>query len=317
MTKRMLGVLVTDSLISMVFDGKAVSVSSDSLNYSELKKEILSGSQDEEKIAGLINPISLIKQRITEAGHQFSVDDADKIFVNGHRLNHVLENKLIHDLNKGYPVKSFANFVLNLLENPSSTSVEELYLFIEKANLPLTEDGCFLAYKRVNKDYTDIFSGNFDNSVGSVLEMPRNQVDDRRHNICSYGFHFCSFEYLKHFSGARTMVVKINPRDVVSIPSDYNNTKGRCCRYEVIAEIDDDRLSSEYLEGKYGEDFDSEDEEMITCESCGGEFSDCEIEDDLCVDCHSEHLCECGEYKDSRDDEFCIDCEEDQEDDDF
>jgi hypothetical protein len=32
------------------------------------------------------------------------------------------------------------------------------------------------------------------------------------------------------------MIVKINPADVVSIPSDYHNAKGRACRYEVIGE---------------------------------------------------------------------------------
>jgi hypothetical protein len=33
------------------------------------------------------------------------------------------------------------------------------------------------------------------------------------------------------------VIVKINPRDVVSIPTDYNNAKGRACRYEVIGEV--------------------------------------------------------------------------------
>jgi hypothetical protein len=42
---------------------------------------------------------------------------------------------------------------------------------------------------------------------------------------------------LNHFGGERIMIVKINPRDVVSIPSDYNDTKGRACRYEVIGEL--------------------------------------------------------------------------------
>jgi hypothetical protein len=32
------------------------------------------------------------------------------------------------------------------------------------------------------------------------------------------------------------MIVKINPADVVAIPTDYNNQKGRCCRYEVVDE---------------------------------------------------------------------------------
>jgi hypothetical protein len=42
---------------------------------------------------------------------------------------------------------------------------------------------------------------------------------------------------LSHFGGERTVIVKINPRDVVSIPTDYNEAKGRACRYEVIGEL--------------------------------------------------------------------------------
>jgi hypothetical protein len=76
-----------------------------------------------------------------------------------------------------------------------------------------------------------------DNSVGQVVEMERNQVDDDQNRTCSTGLHFCSQEYLNHFSGEHTMIVKINPADVVSIPNDYNDSKGRACRYEVIGEL--------------------------------------------------------------------------------
>jgi hypothetical protein len=51
------------------------------------------------------------------------------------------------------------------------------------------------------------------------------------------GLHFCSRDYLSHFGGERIMILKINPRDVVSIPVDYNAAKGRACRYEVIGEL--------------------------------------------------------------------------------
>jgi hypothetical protein len=94
-----------------------------------------------------------------------------------------------------------------------------------------------LAYKKVSEDYKDVYSGTFDNSVGKVCEMERNQVDDDKDRTCSVGLHFCSQEYLNHFGGERTMILKINPRDVVSIPSDYHNSKGRCSRYEVIGEL--------------------------------------------------------------------------------
>jgi hypothetical protein len=76
-----------------------------------------------------------------------------------------------------------------------------------------------------------------DNSVGKVVEMERNRVDDDKTQTCSTGLHFCGMSYLNHFGGERTVIVKINPRDVVSIPTDYNEAKGRACRYEVIGEL--------------------------------------------------------------------------------
>ena len=71
----------------------------------------------------------------------------------------------------------------------------------------------------------------------TVVTMERNAVDDDKDRTCSSGLHFCSKDYLGHFGGERIMILKINPRDVVSIPSDYNDSKGRACRYEVIGEL--------------------------------------------------------------------------------
>jgi len=128
-------------------------------------------------------------------------------------------------------------FMENLYQNPSKRAVTELYGFLEKGNLPITPDGHFLAYKKVRADYTDVHSGKFNNSVGQVVEMERHDVDDNKDNTCSTGLHFCAMSYLSCFGGERTVIVKINPADVVSIPSDYNDAKGRACRYEVIGEL--------------------------------------------------------------------------------
>jgi len=132
------------------------------------------------------------------------------------------------------------------MQNPSKRAVTELYGFLEKNNLPITSDGHFLAYKKVKQDYTDCYTGTMDNSVGKVVEMERNRVDDDQNNTCSTGLHFCSRDYLNHFGGERIVIVKINPRDVVSIPTDYNNAKGRACRYEVIDEIDKEKADEAF-----------------------------------------------------------------------
>lgn len=163
-------------------------------------------------------------------------EDAGVVRYNGEVLHNSLTDRIIWMMRDGFSIDPFVKFVENLMQNPSKKSVDELYTFLEYGGLPITEDGHFLAYKRVRANYTDVHSGTFDNSVGKVVTMERNQVDDRSDNCCSTGLHFCSLEYLKDFSGEHVMILKINPRDVVSIPTDYNNTKGRCCRYEVVGE---------------------------------------------------------------------------------
>jgi hypothetical protein len=145
----------------------------------------------------------------------------------------------------------WGRFVENVYANPSQTAINELFLFLEHAKLPLTEDGCFIAYKRINKDYKDCYTGTIDNRVGAdIPRMDRDDCDPDRHRTCSTGYHFCSWTYIRKFHGAHLMAVKINPRDVTAIPSDYNNTKGRCCWYEVVGEVfeDMDKVDETYFE---------------------------------------------------------------------
>jgi len=156
-------------------------------------------------------------------------------------------------------------FLRNLEQNPSRTAVQELYDFLESGQMPITDDGCFLAYKKVRRDYTDIFTGKFDNSVGAKPEMPRNRVDDNRENTCSRGLHFCSLAYLPHFgagTGNRVMIVKVNPADVVSIPKDYNFTKGRACTYEVVDEHTGPQDQEWFARAVYEFEFNEEEDDV-------------------------------------------------------
>lgn len=161
----------------------------------------------------------------------------ETLFWRGREMHNSLTTRMIGMLQEGFPIEPLVLFMENLMSNPSKRAVDELYGFLEKNNLPITPDGNFLAYKKVRNDYMDVHSGTYDNSVGKVCEMERNHVDDDKDRTCSTGLHFCSQEYLNHFGGQRTMIVKVNPRDVVSIPSDYNDSKGRACRYEVVGEL--------------------------------------------------------------------------------
>jgi hypothetical protein len=153
-------------------------------------------------------------------------------------------------IQQGYPFEPMLNFLDNMSQNPSDHAIVELFEFMENKNMPITPDGHFLAYKAVKSNYKDIYSSTFDNSVGSTPSVPRNQVDSNRNNGCGKGLHVGAFDYAKSYggidldddeggSGNKLMICKVNPRDVVSVPSDHRFQKLRCCRYEVVSEFED------------------------------------------------------------------------------
>lgn len=152
-------------------------------------------------------------------------------------LHSSLVTRILQMVDEGFDVNPMIKFLENLLQNPSNRAIQELYNFLEVCNLPITDDGRFIAYKRIRYDYLDVYSGTIDNSVGQVITMDRRNVDDNCNRTCSYGLHVCSLGYLNNYSGERLMVVLVNPRDVVSIPIDYKNSKMRVCRYTVHSEI--------------------------------------------------------------------------------
>ena len=222
-------------------------------------------NQDWEAVPDLVDITRAIANYVSDNG-DIEVKDGD-VYFKGRPFANALTDRLISMLEEGFPVDPLCAFITNLKDNPSKRAVDELYGFLENNRLPITPDGHFLAYKKVKNDYKDIHSGTFDNSVGQVCEMPRNEVNEDKDQTCSSGLHFCSLDYLPHFGwgdGNRVMILKINPRDVVSIPSDYNNAKGRTCRYEVVDEHDkataDSRNYEEAFDSIVVGDYDSEDE---------------------------------------------------------
>lgn len=165
-----------------------------------------------------------------------------EVLFEGKPVHNAVTEKIMALLHAGKKYDYMLNFLSRVRSNPSQKAVEELYLFLEKAQIPITPDGHFLAYRKVDNDYLS-YHANPDgtknsNKVGDAPEMPRADVDDNRNNTCSRGLHFCSFSYLSSYHGGsgRVMIVRIDPADVISIPSDYSNSKGRCCKYTVVAE---------------------------------------------------------------------------------
>lgn len=220
--------------ISAIINGQSFNVTTDHPNYTRLLNAVRTSAWESFKA---LADVAASVRTFVGNGKVRLVDGA--VTFNGEVLHNSITDRILNLMNKNLPFSPMVKFLENLMNNPSKRAVDELYGFLEHGNLPITEDGHFLAFKNVRPDWKDIHSGTFDNSVGAVCSMVRNQVDEDKDRTCSYGLHFCSQDYLPHFSsaGGHTIIVKINPADVVAIPADYHDTKGRCCRYEVVAEM--------------------------------------------------------------------------------
>lgn len=232
----MLNYIMTQGGVHIVLNGRPVAVAKSDKAF-EAVVEALKRKATVEEIQDILDGEKKRMEQAVQVTERLSLNGGQVCFENV-PVAGLLGERMLQMLDEGFDLSPMENFIANLQKNPSKRVVDHLYAFLEHGKSPITEDGCFLAYKAVREDFKDIHSGTFDNSVGQVVEMPRNRVDEDPNNTCSQGLHVCSFEYLPNFAHANghVMVCKVSPADVVAIPADYNNTKMRVCRYEVIGE---------------------------------------------------------------------------------
>jgi len=223
-------------------DGETLTIANSNPRFREATEALQ--QKDINTLRNIANPASIVERAIERrpATATRARIDGGVVYYGDRALdaNNALGVRMLAMVQEGFEIDPMLRFLDNLMENPSYRAVNELYRFMEKSNLAITEDGHFLAYKRVRDNYKDIYSGKMDNSVGAIVEVPRNMVDEDSKRTCSHGLHVCSREYLPHYGtgpGSTTIMVKVNPRDVVAIPTDYNDAKLRCCRYEVLADL--------------------------------------------------------------------------------
>lgn len=236
------GMLHTDSGLVFTMDGETKLVNATHPNYTRIIDAVKAGDLD--MVEKLIDVAKVVAEfGTTDDGTVLLKVEGGVVKFKGEAVSNALTRRILAMVRDGFDVNPLVNFLANLELNPSFRAVKELYGFLEATDLPLTPDGCFIAYKMVTRDYKDRFTGTFDNSIGAVVKMDRNKVDEDSRNTCSYGLHVCSQAYLNsYFGGPRTLIVKVNPADVVAVPADYNNAKMRVCKYEVTGELNADEL---------------------------------------------------------------------------
>jgi hypothetical protein len=255
-----------DGNLTLILNNKAHQVLPDHINYRLIMENLHNAS--EEELVKLVD----IETAVASFGDGRVEVKNGKVLYDGEQVHGAISKRILEFMSKGLPFEPLVKFLNNLMENPSMQSQQELYDFLEHQYLPITEDGHFLAYKAVRNDFMDKYAGKFRNKVGDVCEMTRAKVDDNRSVGCSQGLHAGALNYVAGYgsldAGDKIVIVKINPKDVVSVPNDCNCEKLRTCRYEVVGEY-----QGELLKPLYKADF-SEDDYEDDYETLHDEYDD-------------------------------------------
>ena len=151
----------------------------------------------------------------------------------------MLAKKLVKFHDEGLDFMPLVRFWKKLKLNPNQDVKKYLYEFLEHNNIPVTELGDVICEKGVSQledgKLVDVHTKTIDNSIGMIVTMERNKVNADRNQTCSVGLHVGAPDYVRnHWTSDIIVDVEVSPEDFVAIPSDYNNTKARVCRYKVL-----------------------------------------------------------------------------------
>jgi len=250
--------MFVDGNLTLVLNNQSYQILPDHINYKLILERLPSATAEE-----LLDVVDVQKAVATFSDGLVEIKNGQVLY-EGEEVHGSISKRILEFMSKGLPFQPLVNFLNNIMENPSMQSQKELYDFLEHEHLPITEDGHFLAYKAVRSDFKDKYRGVFDNSVGQVCQMQRAKVDDDRGRGCSNGLHAGALNYVAGYgsleAGDRIVIVKINPKDVVSVPSDSNCEKLRTCRYEVVGQYEGELLKPLYKANFSEDDYDDEDD---------------------------------------------------------
>jgi hypothetical protein len=237
------------STVTVTVGGKTYTATDTSHENFDYIVEVLRNPDlwSDEEIVGLFdlsvavdNKFSAISNRVTVSGGQ--------VYLDGEAIDNSLTGQIVSFLNDGLDFTPLVNFFVKIMDNPNAHSREHLFQWLTSAKFAIAPDGDFIGYKGVNSDLSSVTAGpgivngveangHLDNSIGNVVEMDRAKVTFDPNVHCSVGLHVGNWGYASAF-GSKTLEVRVNPADVVSVPNDHGYAKMRVSKYKVVRLVD-------------------------------------------------------------------------------
>jgi len=269
-----------ESLTVFMPDGPPVVVNHEHPHFAKILEYAMAGEGSvtvygAEEIRDLADLSGKVAERFDTLSERVSVA-AGHVYFDGDKVDSTITQQIIRCLEDedAGDWKPLVLFMENVAANPNPHSREQLFDWLRDRDFTITSDGCFIAFKGVHARDGEAedgypyqsasrgaaivdgqpYSGAIPNGVGAVVEMPRGDVQHNPSAGCSTGLHVGTHNYAQSYARAALLTVHVNPRDVVSVPTDCNAEKMRVCRYRV--QDDDPTPPEEAAAIDYGEEVD-------------------------------------------------------------
>lgn len=224
--------------LSIFEDGEVFTVASDNPYFPLYMERALTGASltDVKAAAPSLTPLTELSERVFVSENAIEFD--------GEPVHDSLAKTIQRYWIEQRPYGGLVKFMERLSLNTCEHSRNALYDWVNGRNMEIDNEGFLIAYKGVKNDMKSVKSGGafvddvwvdgrVPNMEGSVVSMARSDVEHDPRKGCSVGLHVGTKSYAQGW-GNVLLTVRIDPVDVVSVPTDCSYQKMRVCRYKII-----------------------------------------------------------------------------------
>lgn len=234
--------------ITVVFDGEMF-VADDA---HPLWDEIVEGARnDDVEVVNLFDATRKAASLFENLSERVQVANS-RIYIDGDEIDDVYADQIVRFMNDGVEdFQPLVKFLEKVYTNIEAHTRENLSRWLNATGgFTIDDDGDIVGYKGLTRDGGSIHQGpavvngkavdgSVPNAPGSVIEMARSKVEHNPAVGCASGLHVGTWDYASSFGHGVVAKVKVNPRDVVSVPTDCNGQKMRVSRYKVVEYVNE------------------------------------------------------------------------------
>jgi hypothetical protein len=239
----------SSTLVVMCPDGQAFTFPSEHPNFKladELARE--KGEKSSEEYRKLFDVEQRVRDLFGVLTDRVRVAEGI-VYFDEKPVHNVISDRILAFMEEGRTdFTPLAKFMENIEDNPNAQCRETLFEWLEANSLAIDEDGFVVCFKGVKNDYTPSRTGpaivngvdlgddaTIHYTPGNIISIAREKCNESAAQ-CSTGLHVANRRFADTFNSTpKTVEVRVNPRDVVSVRLD-GREKIRCCRLRVVGD---------------------------------------------------------------------------------